>query len=317
MKKFSKILALVLTFAMLLSISAFAANIQYAEGTNGKTITLSFGYTTKAANTAANQITTDIAEGTEFYVHWAFDGNDGNAQGMCNVDLPVGYNAEAVSMVADSQQDQLSGSYVNNFDFADGVMAVVWFNPNSTKYTQIDPATEEETVLYRTKGNIQRIKVKAKRNIPAAEIPSLFWVLSEATSRDGLSTCKLAIVDGQLPAKNYTVVAPEKVEYEVPSEPTYEDKDFFADVEANTANIVAEGVTYEEVAVFKASFDLKDLADKSAKEYGVAINNAKKAFAFEGEGTVNYVLAFYGVKAEEVGNINVDTYYTAEVEVVE
>lgn len=69
----------------------------------------------------------------------------------------------------------------------------------------------------------------------------------------------------------------------------------------------ADGKTkWNDLAIYKASFDLDKVV--AEKGYGFDVNGTKNAITINGEGTVDYVLAFFGVAADKVPTVS--TYYT-------
>lgn len=99
------------------------------------------------------------------------------------------------------------------------------------------------------------------------------------------------------------VVAP-KVE-EPEKVPT--DEAIAENIEADMTSITSEDgtVEYTNVAIFEEAFNLSDLADATA--FGFKIGEKKSNYyGIKGEGTLNAVLAIYGV----AGDLTVDTYKT-------
>ncbi len=291
MMKISKIFAIVLAFTMLMSTVVFAGTV--VEGTNNTTITLDL---VKSAGYDAATPAESIASGSNFYVWFNFTGNPTvKADTVTGFDLFVEYDSSKVSF--DAAMDVIASSVTFQPAFADGIMGAAWANLDGLAVKQ------GFSSVIQGSGTLFIVQGLAKTDLAKADLDAIKLVATV----DGGKTQMTNATSGA--SFTIDVVEPEVVE------PEYKDVDYTDDVAANTANVVADNVTYENVAVFKASFDLADLAEKNAKAYGISLNNNKKAFAFEGNGTVDYVLAFYGVTAEEADGISVDTYYTVSEEV--
>ena len=288
MKKISKILALVLAFSMLMSVSAFAATT-LSTGNNGKSITLAFRFTNDAAGTVP--LTNKVA-GENFHIYVDFSGNPTDEYTAAAYDLFIGYDATKVGSF--TKTNKLSTPQVN-FNYAPGVIGLA--------YASLDPMMDPVTVATAASGSLFRLNATALTDLTVAEIERAFSFL---VSGGDAKVTKFSTA--QIPSTRLTVYGPD-----APADQPEDQKVELAQVSCDD-KITVEGETYKNVAVATASAPvagLKEVGFTWVKDGVVSANKAN--FVIEslgvelaGEGNFEYRVVMYGVTE---GTITAVPYY--------
>lgn len=76
-------------------------------------------------------------------------------------------------------------------------------------------------------------------------------------------------------------------------------------------DLTVDNTTWKDLAIYEANFVLADIV--ATEDYGITDGTNKLNVAVAGEGTTNFVLAFYGVSDAELATMNISSYCTVPV----
>lgn len=231
----------------------------------------------KDGNFAFASDVTEVTVGDTFVVKVMLIGDTDPGVGLNNANVKVSATANASFDSAENGAASANYAGTNNFNKSTGVLQVMDASADVWAYGNGEYAILTFTALEAGTFTITNTSMNAK------------FAKAGTTEKFTLRTTIAPL--------SITIKAAEPViEYEEKGDALTADKS----VEA------ADGTKWNDLAIYKASFDLNKVV--AEKGYGFDVNGTKNAITINGTGTVDYVLAFFGVAADKVPAVS--TYYT-------
>lgn len=282
MKKITSFLLLVAVFAMAFSLTAFAADTNVFTITADKT-------SASAGDTVV--VTVELT---------------GDLMNVAMVQLPVAYDTTKFSVNVGT--DRNSGYKCFDAD---------WYKAMKNDYAGLGainapncgetPAGQVNLLYVSSDGYyIDSSSDLNSENATTTAALLKFTALVDVTTID--SSCFSIVEDptqllvDEVDKSHHTVSA---VQIKA-AEPVIEYKEVVNAVDADVTTLSDGTYTWENIAIYKATFDLDNIV--AEKGYGIKAGDYSYGAAVKGIGTVDYVLAFYGIA--DTDDLAVSEYYT-------